>query len=45
MSNKFYLKKNCPFYEIMWKRVLRPDGPQFKIQRMFILWRIATNIM
>jgi hypothetical protein len=29
----------------MWKRVLNPEGPHLKIQRMFIVWCVPTRNM
>ena len=37
--------KNCSVYEISWKSVLHPDGPQLKIRRMFIVCCIPTHNM
>jgi hypothetical protein len=41
----FIFQKNYSVYEIMWKRVLHPEGPQLKIRCMFIVFCIPTNNM
>ena len=37
-----YLSKIVPFYEIMWKNNVEPDGSRIKIWRMCIAWWVPN---